>query len=559
MAFNPSSTIYFCNVPIDPSYKHQLYFANKSAQRSYFVLNSTYVVTEYLTVRNSTPDGAVKHAIRIDRNIDELYGFNYIHYQNANHGDKWFYAFITNLKYINDRVTEVEFEQDVWQTWMFDVELLPSFVVRQHSEVDFPGSNTVPEKFSFSDFEWEEIQVDKTLDDWGYLIATSEHDFDQSWWEETFKGSRVEGKPMSGIYQGLYFFYFENYSEVNSFLESATDKALDCILFIQTIPAFCLDRNVIGTEDGENDDGWVGASNFPAYKTITLDFAPTEFGFGKETIPYTPRNAKLYTYPYMAIDVTTQAGRRQTYAMEDFPELTYQFEMYGDVSGSPSIMLVPKHYKGITENIDFALMLSDFPQCSFATDTYKLWQNRVRSSMWTEGTANMIKIIAGGALAAGSIAATPATAGASSLLTGAGVTTMISGARGIGDTILEYNRQEKESDRMTMGGGNTNLLTALGENKFRFYMRKIKRPVALQIDNYFTMFGYAVNNVQTPNIHARINYTYVETADVNVVGGIPSDDLLKIKAMFNGGVTFWSNGDNVGNYFVNNEPATEGD
>ena len=52
-------------------------------------------------------------------------------YQNANYGDKWFYAFIVNMRYISDYTTEIEILTDAFQTWQFDIIFKQSFVERE--------------------------------------------------------------------------------------------------------------------------------------------------------------------------------------------------------------------------------------------------------------------------------------------------------------------------------------------------------------------------------------------------------------------------------------------
>lgn len=63
-------------------------------------------------------------------------------YQNENYSDKWFYAFIDGMKYINDSMTEISISTDVWQTWQFDLEFMESFVEREMINV----SDDIPRK-----------------------------------------------------------------------------------------------------------------------------------------------------------------------------------------------------------------------------------------------------------------------------------------------------------------------------------------------------------------------------------------------------------------------------
>ena len=83
----------------------------------------------------------------------------------------------------------------------------------------------------------------------------------------------------------------------------------------------------------------------------------------------------------------------------------------------------------------------------------------------------------------------------------------------------------------------------------------IKAEYAAIIDNYFSMFGYKVNRVKTPEKNHRENYWYTKTIDVNIDGNIPIKDLQKIKECYNRGITFWKNPGNFGSYAVSNNPV----
>lgn len=46
-------------------------------------------------------------------------------------GNKWFYAFITNMTYVNDNRTDITITTDVFQTWQFDINFKESFIERE--------------------------------------------------------------------------------------------------------------------------------------------------------------------------------------------------------------------------------------------------------------------------------------------------------------------------------------------------------------------------------------------------------------------------------------------
>jgi hypothetical protein len=84
---------------------------------------------------------------------------------------------------------------------------------------------------------------------------------------------------------------------------------------------------------------------------------------------------------------------------------------------------------------------------------------------------------------------------------------------------------------------------------------QLKEQTDTLIDKYFDMYGYNVHTVGTPNRAVRRCYTYVKTAGCNVHGNIPADDCRVIESIFDNGIRFWKNHNQIGNYNVNNSPA----
>ena len=552
MAFNPTSTIYLCNVPIDNTYKNQIYFATRSDQQNYFSYKVVKTFSEYLTVRTNRSDGSLISSIKVRANIDELRSLpcNYMYYQNANHGTRFYYAFITQFIYVNEATTEIVFETDVYQTWMLDCALKPSYVVREHSVTDNVGDNLVPEKFNYQDYVYQLAKDDKTLKDWGYLVATTQHDLtDPTLWEQIFGTNNsvaVNGKKMSGIYQGLFFYYFNSETELNKFLNLIVERGGDCVVFIAVIPEFCVTKNDIGVENDNWADGqgYLHSSTFPAEQDIMILDITANGSFEG----YVPRNKKLFTSPYYKLIVSNHNGDTAEYNIEDFEVPTeIMFTMYGDISANPSITLVPIEYKGIARHYDAGISISGFPQASFNTDTFKLWLAKNQYGVALDTAGNLGHIIAG----VSSIAAAPATGGAS-LALGAG--SIASGVQGVLGTINGVYQASKEPNKAHGTGAKNNLLTAMGENKFSFYIRTLRKEHARTIDDFFTMYGYQTNKVKIPNVSSRPNFNYVQTIDVNIVGAIPNDDMTTLKNIYNQGVTLWKSHAIVGDYTWANNP-----
>ena len=135
MAIRPQTELYLLKCPIQLSNKHQLTFANKDEQINYFKSLPYLEVDEISYVRKD-------NYIRFNSHIDNLLEYNYCIYQNENYSNKWFFAFIVNMEYVNDNCTFIYIKQDVFQTWQFDIQYLQSFVEREMIDV----SSDIPRK-----------------------------------------------------------------------------------------------------------------------------------------------------------------------------------------------------------------------------------------------------------------------------------------------------------------------------------------------------------------------------------------------------------------------------
>lgn len=548
MTFNPSSTICLCNVPIDNTYKHQIYFSTMAEQKEYFSQRVVKTFSEYLTVRKTLADGSLQSSIKVNANIDDLYNCNYMYYQNKNHSLRYFYAFITKLIYVNEGTTEIVFETDVYQTWRFFTELKESYVVREHSVTDRVGDNLVPESFNVGDAHYVKIDDANTdIGQWGYLIASTECPlFDE--------GNKPSAAKHSGIYQGLYFFFFTSFIHINDFIERLDDQGKDSIVSITTIPKFSVEHAKMtwrttfdGNVTDHDDIGLIYGTDYPNEKIIRVSSSIVENMDG-----HVVKNNKLWTFPFFSLVVSNNAGKMREYNVDDFVNRdAITFRLYGDISTNPSLFLTPQNYKGVVEKsdqddvygecIDFGVSIDGFPQCAFVNDYYKLWSAKNIGSQSISGMSGIMSTILGAAIFA---TGNPVVGGG---MVAGGVST-------IANTINKSYVASVEADPATVGSPKNNLLTAMGRNKFDMRFKTLKKHQAETIDNFFTMYGYQTNKLKVPNCSSRPYFNYVQTVDANVVGTIPDDDMTTLKNMYNSGVTFWKPNATVCDYSVDNSP-----
>ena len=262
---------------------------------------------------------------------------------------------------------------------------------------------------------------------------------------------------------------------------------------------------------------------------------------------YTPRNKKLLTYPYFYLNVDTlndSKDYRFEYA-STAPTLT--FEAMCSLTPNPEIMVEPKNYNGNNgmNPID-RVICSGFPQCAFVIDSYRAWlaQKSVQGSF----------SVASGLLSAIGSFLTPS----NRISTLNNPVTNVGGAIGAtqglmsaGSALIDNINDGAGSDTAR---GNITSATDVGTLRKNIYFRwmGVTEQSAKMIDDFFDRFGYTTKRIKIPNRNVRPHWTYTKTVDVAIRGNVPVDDMRKIKAIYNNGITFWRNGSEVGNYSLDN-------
>lgn len=516
MATKTISKVYLLSVPLENDYKHTLYFNNKTAQEEYFKSKNVKSFTDFSYQRKN-------NIIRIPYCYDKIYMCNYVMYQNTNYNNKWFYAFIKDMKYINDDVTHIEIETDVIQTWLFDYHIKPSFVEREHVTDDTIGIHTVPEGLETGEYICNSKSIDEKLTDLHIIMAFS--DYADGKYE-------VQGNLYGGIYSGMGYHAYplNSISHLNNMLNNYDDEAkADGINSIFMAPAFLTASNLVG----------------PATVNPSSEAKSYDSSYSKLTTlnGYTPKNKKLLTYPYVFLRASNNAGNSAIYKQELFSTDEMGFTTRGVLTPGCSIRMEPKSYNGIGLNNDEGINAGKYPICCWNTDVYTNWltQNSVNVGLGVLGGV-------GTAVAGGVLMATGAGA-----LAGAGM--IAGGVMSIAQTMGQVHEASLTPDQVK---GNTNcgdVITGCKQNTFYFYKMSIRNEYAQMIDKYFDMFGYKVNMVKTPNKAHRSRYWYTKTIDVNIDGNIVNEDLQKIKNCYNNGITFWRNANEIQNYDLSNDIA----
>lgn len=512
MYVEPNSTVYLMkNVPLDPTYQHTVLFSSKAAQEQSFM----QFTSAELTFENLSYQRHGRGYLKIAKNVGKLLNCNYMMFRNYDsetmNYDRWFYAFVTDVEYINENTTMVRYEIDIMQTWLFDYQLDPVFVEREHSSTDVPGDNLIDDKLERGEYVFKDYAPTGILNNYGILIFST---YDPN------TGADVVGGNFGKLYSAAKPFFFDTPESANSFIESCTTagKAPQCIVGVSMCPT--LYKVTVDSQGTQ-----------PASATISYSKNYTNID------GYVPKNKKLFTQPYNFLYVTNLCGSTLELGYEYFSTANCKLVVAGTPSLSMDITLSPDSYKGAgridetqpwTGNTNEMISLSDFPLCCYSVDAFNAWFAQNKGS-YISGKVNQV-VGAIGQFAMGNIAG-----GAISLVSG------------VSSTIGELRDKSVQPPNVT---GTPAASSIFGCNCMDFWVGHvtIKAQFAKIIDEYWSKFGYPCHQIKVPNRNARANWNYVKTQGCEFTGSIPASDAEAIKAIYDNGVTFWNDINNVGKY-----------
>ena len=142
MYVEPSTDVYILkNCPLESSYEHTVIFDSEEAQANYFLSLAKYHPTSGDEHKKATYQRVNLNALKIELPVEKLYDCNYMMFKNEYFENKWFYAFITSVEYVNNRTSLINYYIDVIQSWFFETELKACFVEREHVVDDRIGAD----------------------------------------------------------------------------------------------------------------------------------------------------------------------------------------------------------------------------------------------------------------------------------------------------------------------------------------------------------------------------------------------------------------------------------
>lgn len=535
----PETTLYLCSgVPLNSRYSHSLYFADKTAQLNYMRGFVDKTLPAYSFIRRSW-------SLKVEGDLSEAVRWNYLFFRYPS-DEKYYYYFINRVEYINDGTVELFLELDLLQTYLFDISFKDCLIEREHVTNDTVGKHTVSEGIEAGELVYQKTQTLTDLTDYVIMILASFNPYTTTSPTNAVTKGGLYGGVYSGL--GLYAVPIEKYKNLSDKIAALAEQNLvEGIVSMWVYPKRLL---VLEGEEGWGDDVW--CFNVSHTATPTYNFSPSK-SFGS----YTPKNNKLFTYPYNLLEISNNSGSTVTYRHEFLLESDqgYLFYVNGGLTPDSGLRIMPSTYlKGSTKAANnHAINLPSFPTCAWNSDTYKIWLAQNQHNIDTQKASAVVSTIGGAASVTGGIALMATGGGA---LAGAGM--IAGGVMGMTGGIIQCQQAigtqeaaEKQADQMR-GSFAPSINATMKMHTFTISEKRVTEERAKIIDDYFTVYGYKVNRVGKPSLKNRPSYTYVKTLGCHVQGAITNEDIVKIESIFDKGVTFWANHSHVGDYTVDN-------
>lgn len=537
--YAPDTDLRLLSVPLTKGDGHQIDFATAAAQTAYFQGKTVKIYADFYYQRKD-------HYIDIPDVYDNLLTCNYVMYRNTSHGSKWFYAFIDKMEFVNQNVTRVYISTDVFQTWLFDFTFKQCIVRREHTPTDNAYEHTLPEPIQTGDIR--EIYRNRATP--FSISAKNDTEFDTNYrvifcLAEPYGNTELVGNMFGGVPKSVYYYGVDR-TNVRAFVRNiiaTVQGAAESIIAVYPVPISAL--NWTSVENPPDDIAYY----LPYDKgvqtvTVSTPTGSTISGVG------TFKNKKMLCYPYHFYRLHSANGRAIDLKPQDFNgiasdnQITLQTVFSGAVS--PSLLVTPQYYRynnygtqGETgANYEYSIDYTDFPQIAVKTDVYQNYIALNQSAITLTKSQIGMQFVRGAANLAG----------------GAGIGSILSASDSAFRYAATMSDMERQPDKVQGTPQGNALIKSGGAGIFLSEMC-VKQEYFAMADQYFTMYGYNVSELKTPQFKSRPNHNYLETQNCDIVGDIPADDSAELRAMFDGGLTVWHNPAHFGDYSQNNAPV----
>ena len=556
MNIAPDSKIYFLqNIKLDDGYINTLNWSTLADQERYFRSN-TYVFVDALSYVRYT-DGV----IRIKGSMRTFYKCNYMMFQNTSFENKWFYAFIKKIDYVNNSTVEITYDIDVFQTWFAVPRFNDVFVEREHVADDTVGLHTldegIPTGYMVSFGGGKKFNIEQP-------VGTNINEMDIIL-ETTFQIAGDGSLPaniayLGGVLRGTNMAVFKSSAkdQLAYVLGWINNRGLgDGIVAIYMFPDFLLDTEQI-TKPLAYLNGSLKDVTYYTIKDVIYN-STAKVSFSTKLKDYTPKNKKLLCYPYCFAYASNGSGKNIVLKYEFDAKEGNIFEANYCAQPSANGTLLAQLKLKDQDVYMFELPIGGFPQVAYSYDKYSDYLALNQNKLEFQKTQMGVNSITG--------AVSLGVAGAVTGFKAGGVYGAVAGAAlGVGNSIWQsiqgfsqISAEKADIDAQPNGlvGSAQTPDTLLLQDRYAlmFHQMCIRPEYAKIIDDFFSRYGYKVSALKTPSITTRKNWNYIQTVGATIPAEMPAEVESKICSILDRGITFWHHPETMLDYSKDNTPA----
>lgn len=292
-------------------------------------------------------------------------------------------------------------------------------------------------------------------------------------------------------------------------------------------------REITITDPFEADILW------PISHTGATDMSTTTITLNSTLNGYTPKNNKMFCYPFNYLMVTNNNGTNSIYHYEDFTNpSSVQFKYNGVLTEGSDIKAYPVNYKKNTTNYAgyaYGVDMGKTPTFSWTNDMYLNWKAQNSFNGMYNQAGNVVNTYE-------KVNSNPRGDDALAWMgqmAEAGMNYVGSAINAVTNAVTGSAHKASITPDQANGTTTADLNFSIGRCGFTYYQMSVRAEVAAMIDNYLSMFGYKVNTMKAINITSRRYWNYIKCIQANITGDIPQDDMKELKGYFNSGITFW--------------------
>lgn len=581
----PTGEIYLLrNVPLTSSYEHTIDFKDKDEQLNYFLTFRKYTFDKYTYIRKE------REFLTFELPIAMADDINYMLFRSAD-GERLYYAFVGNKRFISADVTEISFEIDVMQTYMFDYKFNASYIRQAHVDRWTAEHKPIYSKTDEGLFYGTEYNVETAfkIEQSEYIrwLLVSLKDYSAIAEEGHVSGGGTVNPAPSPFacflvplvlktndvnepydvnvtifgWSGLVADYNDliglmNGSAFGDYIQSINVLAYNPFVYYDSFDGTNI--NVQWKSSALMETVFINGNSekpFLVLRNAALSLlqagntlARTEWNNGIENSmptaeewdeikrnPYTTARdkrfeSKLLCAPYRYNVLTDWRNNPVIFKNEYLPVDYIDVKFAFALSYNAPFRYWIRDYKKDPEGRNACVSQAiglEFPVISDAYYSYMLQNKNTIQTNITNGIINAGMGIVSGAMSQG-------VAGA--------VSGAIGGAVNVATKIRSENAKQQDLKAVpdTLINSIDSSFSVLDKNAcINFYRMRICCENEEIIAEIFNMSGYKVNRVDVPNLRSRTRFNYIQTAGANITGSFSQTDIQRIKNIFDNGITIW--------------------